>query len=76
MKNYDSCCGLAGSFAVKKLDLSNKLRNTKKQSIISVNTDYVITVCPACIIGLKMALGLNSKTKVVSLLEFLNMALW
>ena len=42
-------------------------------NIQNTNADYVITSCPACIVGLKQGLMLikNKKVKVVSLLEFL-----
>mgnify|MGYP002862193160 CR=1 FL=1 len=75
MNDYDDCCGLSGSFFIKNPKLSDKLMKQKAQNIISTNTDYVITSCPACILGLKKSLiGSKSKTKVVSLLEFLAMA--
>ena len=48
--------------------------NKKAKNIINTDADYVITTCPACILGLKKALKkAKSKTKVVSLLEFLYM---
>jgi len=75
MDNYDSCCGFAGSFALKNYKLSEKLSVQKAKNIASANVDYVITTCPACILGLKRGLSLiGCKTKVVSLVEFLAMA--
>ncbi len=73
MKDYDSCCGMAGTFAIKNSNLAKKLMTKKGKNISETNTDYVITTCPACIVGLKAGLFLagNRKTKVVSLLEFL-----
>lgn len=72
MENYDSCCGFAGSFALKNPKLSSVITKQKAQQINSVCADYVITTCPSCILGLKQGLMLTgSKTKVVSLLEFL-----
>ena len=73
MDNYDECCGFAGSFALKNRGLSKELSKNKAINIRNTDADYVITSCPACILGLKQGLFLtgNKKTKVVSLLEFL-----
>ena len=75
MNNYDECCGLAGSFGIKNRNLSKELSKNKAINIQNTNADYVITSCPACVIGLKQGLKLigNKKVKVVSLLEFLSM---
>lgn len=70
MKDYDSCCGLAGSFAIKNNELSTTLMLQKAKNIEQTGADIVITTCPACLIGLKRGL-LGKKIKVVSLLEFL-----
>lgn len=76
MQDYDECCGLAGSFAIKNLKLSQQIAKNKAKNIIKTDADYVITTCPACILGLKLGLLLtgNKKTKVVSLLDFLSKA--
>ena len=75
MKDYDGCCGFAGSFALKNPNLSKKLVLEKGKNIINTNADYVITSCPSCILGLKRGIKLaGGRTKVVSLLEFLSMA--
>lgn len=73
MEDYDECCGLAGSFALKNSKISKEMILQKAQNISKTEADYVITTCPACIMGLKYGLFLNKnpKTKVVSLLEFL-----
>lgn len=72
MDEYDSCCGFAGSFALKNRKLSMQISKAKGEKIKATKADYVITTCPACILGLKQGLiAVNSKTKVVSLLEFL-----
>lgn len=70
MEDYDTCCGLAGTFTLKNNKFSNILMQEKAKSIEKTNADFVITTCPACIIGLNRGL-LGKKTKVVSLLEFL-----
>lgn len=76
MEDYDECCGFAGSFAFKNRGLSKEISKNKALNIQNTNADYVITSCPACILGLKQGLNLikNKKTKIVSLLEFLAMA--
>lgn len=75
MEDYDSCCGFAGSFAVKNRAFSMQLSRQKAQNVKNINVDYVITTCPACVLGLKQGLiAIGSKTKVVSLLEFLSKA--
>ena len=72
MKDYDNCCGFAGSFAIKNPRLSQIISKRKAQAINETGADYVITTCPSCILGLRQGLMLTgSKTKVVSLLEFL-----
>ena len=76
MDDYDQCCGFAGSFALKNRQLSKEISKNKALNIQNTDADYVITSCPACILGLKQGLKLinNKKNKVVSLLEFLDMA--
>lgn len=76
MENYDDCCGFAGEFALKNQEISKKISHKKAENIIKTGTDYVITVCPACILGLKQGfLGKQNVPKVLSLTEFLNKAL-
>lgn len=75
MEGYDDCCGFAGSFGIKNRELSKQLSQIKAKNIAKTNADYVITTCPACILGLKQGLFLEkNRTKVISLLEFLSMA--
>ena len=76
MTDYDECCGFAGSFALKNRELSKEISKNKAINIQNTDADYVITSCPACILGLKQGLKQikDRKTKVVSLLEFLAMA--
>ena len=72
MEDYDTCCGFAGSFALKNPKLSYALTKEKGERIKATTADYVITTCPSCILGLKQGLSLaGSNIKVVSLLEFL-----
>lgn len=72
MQDYDECCGFAGEFALKNPKLSAKLRENKAQNIINSGTGIVLTLCPACIIGLKSGLfGKKNPPKVMNLIEFL-----
>ena len=72
MKEYDSCCGFAGSFALKNPKLSSEISSQKADNIKTTGADYVITTCPLCVIGLKRGLIMKgSGIKVMSLLEFL-----
>ncbi len=73
MENYDDCCGLSGTFGIKNPKLSSELMKSKANNIIATGAQYVVTTCPSCIIGLKLALK-NTDIKVVSLLEFLSSA--
>lgn len=75
MKNYDDCCGFAGEFALKNRKLSLAISKKKAENIIETHVDYVITTCPACILGLKQGLlGYKNAPKVVSLTDFLKLA--
>ena len=72
-EDYDACCGFAGSFAIKNPDEFNQLSRQKAINIDKTNAHYLITTCPSCTLGLKYALKqIGSKTKVMSLLEFLS----
>ena len=71
MNDYDECCGCAGSFILKNRGLSKELSHRKAENIDATDADYVITTCPACILGLKQG---KPKAKVLSLLEFLALA--
>lgn len=73
MEDYDECCGMAGTFSIKNLDLSKRLISKKAQNIVKSGAKYVVTTCPSCIIGLKLGLR-GTGIKVLSLLEFLSMA--
>ena len=69
MKDYDACCGFAGEFAIKNHKISMSISKKKAQNIINTGADYVITTCPACVLGLYQ--GLMGKVKVLSLSDFI-----
>ncbi len=75
MNDYDTCCGFAGEFALKNRKLSMAISKKKAKNIIDTKADYVITSCPACILGLKQGLfGEKNAPKVLSLTDFLKLA--
>jgi glycolate oxidase iron-sulfur subunit len=60
---------------LKNHKFSVELSKKKAENINQTQADYVITTCPACVIGLRQGLALTGgKAKVVSLLEFLSKA--
>ena len=73
MKDYDECCGFAGSFAVKNPQLSAKMTKAKAENVIATQSDYVLTTCPACLLGLKQGfILLNKKApKIMNIVDFL-----
>lgn len=73
MKDYDECCGFSGEFALKNPKISMQMMKNKAQNVLNTNTDYVLTLCPACIIGLNAGLvGKNNNPKVMNVIEFLS----
>lgn len=76
MKDYDECCGFSGEFAIKNHKISMQISKQKAQNAINTGADYVITTCPACVLGLKQGmLGIKKPPKVLSLSDFLNLAI-
>ena len=76
MKDYDECCGFSGEFAIKNHKISMQISKQKAQNAINTGADYVITTCPACVLGLKQGmLGIKKSPKVLSLSDFLNLAI-
>ena len=72
MNDYDECCGFAGEFAIKNRKISSQLSKQKANNVVATGADYVLTTCPACIIGIKRGLlGIKSAPKVLSLSDFL-----
>ena len=79
MKDFDACCGFAGTFVVKNPKLSLEISKQKALNIINTKADYVLTACPACILGIKegfLALGKkNTKLpKISNIIDFLAQA--
>lgn len=75
MKDYDSCCGAAGSFMVKYPQISKDISKEKAKNILATKADIVLTSCPSCVLGLKRGLvniG-DTNTIVMNLSEFIGL---
>jgi len=56
MKEFDKCCGFSGEFAIKNPKLSEQISVQKAQNAVATNADYILTSCPACVLGLQQGL--------------------
>ena len=74
MKDFDECCGFAGSFALKNSNLSIQLANNKAKNIIETDADVVLTTCPACILGILRGFNHKRHPKVLNVVDFLALA--
>lgn len=52
MKDFDKCCGFSGQFAIKNPEISKQISKEKAKNAIETNANYILTSCPACILGL------------------------
>lgn len=76
MKDYDACCGFAGEFALKNRKLSREISKQKAENAFATGADYVLTTCPACVMGLHqgfMTAGIKAP-KIMNIMEFLALA--
>lgn len=72
MTEFDSCCGFSGDFALNFPQISQQISKRKAEYIVQNKSDYVLTSCPGCIIGLNKGLiDNNIEKKVLNLVEFL-----
>lgn len=62
MKDFDKCCGFSGEFAIKNMELSQKISKQKVKNAKSTNADYILTSCPACLLGLTQGFIENADT--------------
>ncbi len=74
MCNFDSCCGFAGSFALKNMELSENISLQTAENLKLQKTDYTVTTCEACILGIIQGLIKSDdfKTKPISMIEFIS----
>ena len=76
MEGYDDCCGFAGEFAIKNPKISKEISKKKITNALKTEADYIITTCPACVMGLTQGLITNKiftkkSPKILNLMEFL-----
>lgn len=77
MKDYDACCGFAGEFVLKNNKLSRAIGIEKAKNIMQTGADYVLSLCPACNLGLHQGFVANNNfkhPKIKNLVEFLALA--
>ncbi len=76
MKDYDECCGFAGEFAVKNPKISRKISKQKALNAYETGADYILTTCPACVMGLHQGFLAAGKRapKIMNIIEFLAFA--
>ena len=76
MKDYDDCCGFAGEFAIKNPKISSAISKQKALNAYETGADYILTTCPACVMGLHqgfIAAGKKSP-EIMNIIEFLALA--
>jgi Fe-S oxidoreductase len=56
MEEYDKCCGFSGEFAVKNPEISTQISAKKSKNALETKADYILTFCPACLLGLSQGL--------------------
>lgn len=73
MKDYDECCGFAGEFAIKNHKISKEISKNKAKNVYITGADVLLTLCPACILGLHQGFIFSGKKEPVikNLIEFL-----
>jgi glycolate oxidase iron-sulfur subunit len=55
-EDFDECCGFSGKFALKHHEISKEISKRKAQKYIETNADFVLTTCPACLLGLNQGM--------------------
>lgn len=72
MHEFDKCCGFSGEFAIKNIELSEMISAKKAQNAIDTSADYIITSCPACVLGLTQGMIERNEFKpALNFIEFL-----
>lgn len=75
MKDFDKCCGFSGEFAIKNPEISAQISANKAQNAIETNADYILTSCPACILGLTQGMIEGRTFKpLLNFIEFIALA--
>lgn len=72
MVEFDKCCGFSGEFAIKNPELSQKISAKKAKNAAETNADYILTSCPACILGLTQGSIENKGSQpILNFMEFI-----
>lgn len=76
MEEFDKCCGFSGEFAIKNPGISKKISAKKANNALNTKADYIVTSCPACIIGLNQGLIEDDYNNhvVLNFIEFIALA--
>lgn len=78
MKDFDKCCGFSGEFALKNPALSLEISKEKAKNAIDTKADYVLTSCPACILGITQGMidveKKDAFTPIINFVELLSLA--
>ena len=73
-EDFDKCCGFSGKFALQNQEISREISKQKAQNYINSATDFIITTCPACLLGLNQGLAeitADSKPEAINLFVFI-----
>jgi len=74
MEEFDKCCGFSGEFAIKNQSISAEISKNKAKNALATNSNYILTSCPACKLGLVQGLIENQEfAPVLNLIEFIAM---
>ena len=74
VEDYDKCCGFSGKFAIQNQKISREISRQKMQHYTGKDIDFVITTCPACLLGLNQGLAeidASKKPFAINLFVFL-----
>ena len=74
VEDFDKCCGFSGKFAIQNQKISREISRQKMQHYTGKDIDFVITTCPACLLGLNQGLAeidAVKKTVAINLFVFL-----
>lgn len=75
MKDFDKCCGFSGEFAMKNPEISAKISENKIKNALDTEADYIVTSCPACVLGLNQGLiETNKSNQVLNFAELITIA--
>ncbi|MBW1983924.1 MAG: (Fe-S)-binding protein [Deltaproteobacteria bacterium] len=70
MQNADQCCGMGGSFNLNHYDISTRIGERKRKSIVDTGCAVLATGCPACMIHISDMLSkAGDKIKVKHTIE-------